>query len=33
MTLGGCALFVAIGILSMRRVEHAVRRSGDLNLF
>lgn len=33
MTLGGCALFLAIGILSMRRVEHAVRRSGDLNLF
>lgn len=32
-TLGGCALFVAIGILSMRRVEYAVRRSGDLNLF
>lgn len=33
MTLGGCAVFVAIGILSMRRVEYAVRRSGDLNLF
>lgn len=32
-TLGGCAVFVAIGILSMRRVEHAVRHSGDLNLF
>jgi ABC-2 type transport system permease protein len=32
-TIGGCAVFVAIGILSMRRVEHAVRRSGDLNLF
>lgn len=32
-TLGGCAVFIAIGALSMRRVEHAVRRSGDLNLF
>lgn len=33
MTLGGCVVFVAIGVLSMRRVEYAVRRSGDLNLF
>lgn len=32
-TLGGCIVFVVIGILSMRRVEYAVRRSGDLNLF
>lgn len=32
-TLGGCVVFVVIGILSMRRVEYAVRRSGDLNLF
>ncbi len=33
VTLGGCAVFAAIGVLSMQRVEHAVRRSGDLNLF
>ncbi len=32
-TLAGCVVFLLIGIWSMRRVEHAVRGSGDLNLF
>lgn len=32
-TLTGCVVFLLIGIWSMRRVEHAVRGSGDLNLF
>jgi ABC-2 type transport system permease protein len=32
-TLAGCVIFLLIGIWSMKRVEHAVRRSGVLNLF
>ena len=32
-TLAGCVVFLLIGIWSLRRVEHAVRGSGDLNLF
>lgn len=31
--VAGCVVFLLIGIWSMRRVEHAVRGSGDLNLF